>query len=70
MFSISQCFLTASSKESVRQGCNIDKRIENLLNTKQYLKIIETKPQNNNLINIGDILRVKIHYIKMMKLKK
>ena len=49
-------------EESMRQGRSIATRIENMLKTKQYLKIIETKIKNNSLINIGDVLRVKIYY--------
>ena len=49
-------------EESMRQGCNVATRIENMLKTKQYLKIIETKTKNHELINIGDVLKVKIYY--------
>lgn len=49
-------------EETMRQGRSITARIENLLKTKQYLKIIEIEPKGNDLINIGDILKVKIYY--------
>ncbi len=49
-------------EESMRQGRSIATRIENMLKTKQCLKIIENKTQNNNLINIGDVLKVKVYY--------
>ena len=46
-----------------RQGYKVATRIENMLKTKQYLKIIETKTKNDKLINIGDVLKVKIYYL-------
>ena len=49
-------------EESMRQSRNIATRIDNMLKTKKHLKIIKTIPKENNLINIGDILKVKIYY--------
>lgn len=49
-------------EESIRQSRNVATRIENMLRTKKYLKIVETKTRDNKLINIGDVLKVKIHY--------
>lgn len=49
-------------EESMRQSRSIATRIENMLKNKQYLKIIETETKENNLINIGDVLKVKIYY--------
>ena len=49
-------------EESMRQGHSITARIDNMLQTKQYLKIIKTETKENNIINIGDVLKVKIYY--------
>ena len=49
-------------EESMRESRNIATRIDNMLKTKKHLKIIKTIPKENNLINIGDILKVKIYY--------
>lgn len=50
-------------EESMRQSRSIATRIDNMLKNKQYLKVIETKVKEDNLINIGDTLKVKIHYL-------
>lgn len=50
-------------EESMRQSRSIATRIDNMLKNKQYLKVIETKAKEDNLINIGDTLKVKIHYL-------
>lgn len=50
-------------EESMRQSRIIATKIDNMLKNQQYLKIIETKPQKDNLINIGDTLKIKIHYL-------
>lgn len=47
----------------MRQSRSIATRIDNMLKNKQYLKVIETKVKEDNLINIGDTLKVKIHYL-------
>ena len=44
-------------EESMRQGRNVATRIENMLKTKQHLKIIESEAKDSNLINIGDIVK-------------
>lgn len=49
-------------EESMRQSRNIATRIENMLKTKQYLKVIKRETKGNNIINIGDVLKVKIFY--------
>ena len=46
----------------MRQSRNIATRIENMLKTKQHLKIIESEAKDSNLINIGDIVKVKLYY--------
>ena len=45
------------------QSCSIATKIDNNLCNKQYLKLIETKVKEDNLIIIGDTLKAKIHYL-------
>ena len=49
-------------EESMRQGHSIATRIENMLKIKRNLKIIKIKAKEKKLIDIGDVLKIKIYY--------
>lgn len=49
-------------EESMRESRNTATKIENMLKTKQFIKIIKTETKESDLINIGDMLKIKIHY--------
>lgn len=51
-------------EESMRESRMITKRIEDMLEKKKKLKIIDDKTKENDLINIGDIALVKFNYSK------
>ncbi len=49
-------------EESMRESRYIATKIENMLKTKQFLRIIKPETKKSNLINIGDTLKIKIYY--------
>lgn len=52
-------------EESMRESRMIAKRIEDMLEKKKKLKIIDDRIKDNDLINIGDIALVKFNYSKL-----
>lgn len=49
-------------EESMRESRAIAKRIDDLLSKKQYLKVIDDKYKDEDLVNIGDKVSIKIKY--------
>lgn len=49
-------------EESMRESNKIAMRINKMLEEEQKLKVVERKEANNNLIDIGDILLIKVIY--------
>lgn len=49
-------------EESMRESRAIAIKIDNMLNEEKYIKIIASEKKDNELINIGDTVEVKIAY--------
>ena len=51
-------------EDSMRESRTIAKKIDKMLEEQPKIKIIETENKNDECINIGDILKLKIEYDK------
>lgn len=49
-------------EESMRESRSIAKKIDDMLAKQQYLKIIDDKNKEINLVNIGDTVKIEIRY--------
>lgn len=49
-------------EESMRESRSIALKIDNMLNDKKYLKIVENNGEGDDVVKIGDKLRIKVEY--------